>query len=157
MSHIAVARDDERAPCINTAIVVQTHRFIWDEKVKLVQPTKVRHWYRFIKLQSVALAYVDTGRTNRSNGYMFNATRDGKAFSQLRSSLKKIVLFEGHVNPEYCGPSGITYKDDDVFCFFRKGFEKKDDVKKIKHSKETKKRWSEVTQKRKRVPKEAMV
>ena len=47
--------------------------------------------------------------------YMFNATRDTKAFSQLRSKLKKIGFIEGHMNPEYHDPSGITYKDDDIF------------------------------------------
>ena len=46
---------------------------------------------------------------------MFNVSRDTKVFSQVRSKLKKIEFIEGHVNPEYHDPSGITYKDDNVF------------------------------------------
>lgn len=107
---------------------------------------------RFTKLQSVTLAYVDTGRTNGSNGYMFNAYDGTSAFSALRSTLKKFGFREGHVNREYLVTRGITYKDSDVFYFYRKGFGREDNVAKIKHNKETEKRWRKVAKKRLCVP-----
>ena len=60
------------------------------------------------------------------------------------------------MNPKY-QEIKTNYKDDDVFYFFRKGFEKEVDLVKIKNNEDTVKRWSKVTKKRKHVPVKSLV
>ena len=60
------------------------------------------------------------------------------------------------MNPKY-QEIKTNYKDDDVFYFFRKGFEKEVDLVKIKNNEDTVKRWSKATKKRKHVPEKALV
>ena len=61
---------------------------------------------------------------------MFN--KHGRASYAYSKSLKRIGFIEGHLNPEYHIGRGITYKDSDVFYFYRKGFGREDNVDKIK-------------------------